>query len=402
VSAGAQVAILCGGLGTRLGQLTAQTPKPLLPVGGAPFLEHLLFEIGRFGFRDIALLAHFEHAQIEDFAANSVAAATFGLNLTVSVEPEQAGTGGALFHARDLLADDFLLLNGDTWLSINFHALAATRRCENAVAAIGLREIDRPDRYNSVELDGTRIRSFRRDRSIEGTAYINGGVIACNRSLLELLAPLSSLEDDALRVLAERGQLAGMPTNGYFLDIGVPEAFERAQREIPALRRRGALFLDRDGVLNVDHGYVGSVDRLEWIAGAERAVRIANERDLYVFVVTNQAGIARGYYGEADVRALHDHMQAHLNALGAHIDEFRYSPFHVDGVVTEFARESECRKPRPGMILDLIARWNVDPARSLLVGDKDSDLAAAEAAGIRAVKFTGGALDSLVESLTSQ
>ena len=201
------------------------------------------------------------------------------------------------------------------------------------------------------------------------------------------------------RPVAERGQLAGMPTPGFFLDIGVPEAFERGQREIPAQRHRGALFLDRDGVLNVDHGYVGSIDRLEWIEGAEQAVRLANERDLYVFVVTNQAGVARGYYSEADVCTLHDHMQAHLNAFGAHIDEFRYSPYHVDGVVAEFVRDSECRKPRPGMIVDLFARWQVDPARSLLVGDKDSDLAAAAAAGIRGVKFEGGALDALVSRL---
>jgi D-glycero-D-manno-heptose 1,7-bisphosphate phosphatase len=118
-----------------------------------------------------------------------------------------------------------------------------------------------------------------------------------------------------------------------------------------------------------------------------------------VFVVTNQAGVARGYYGEADVRALHDHMQRHLNAGGAHVDAFRYSPYHADGVVPEFARDSECRKPRPGMILDLLAGWEVDPRRAVLVGDKDSDMAAAAAAGIRGVKFEGGALDKLVETL---
>jgi len=174
----AKVAILCGGLGTRLGPLTARTPKPLLPVGDMPFLDHLLFEVARFGFRDVVLLAHFEHEKIEAFAANSVAAAAFGLNLTVSIEPERAGTGGALFHARERMADEFLLLNGDTWLGINFHALAATRRTENAVAAIGLREIERPDRYNTVDLAGTRIARFRRDRSTEGVGYISGGVVA--------------------------------------------------------------------------------------------------------------------------------------------------------------------------------------------------------------------------------
>ena len=397
----AQVAILCGGLGTRLGALTARMPKPLLPVGDMPFLDHLLYEVARFGFRDILLLAHFEHEAVQRFAETSAARVAFNLNLTVCVEPERAGTGGALHYARHLLDDIFILMNGDTWLGLNYHTLRALRAETGAVAAMALREVAEPDRFNVVDFDGLHITRFRRDRVARGTGYINGGVAACSHAIFDYVPANGSLEEEVWPVLAEQQSLVGLPTSGFFLDIGVPEAFAAAQIDIPAQHRRGAVFFDRDGVLNVDHGHVGSVDRFEWIEGARRAVRLVNDANYYVFVVTNQAGVAKGYYGEADVQALHAHIQAELNTVGAHVDAFRYSPYHIDGSVADYARASDCRKPKPGMILDLMENWQVDSARSVLIGDKGSDMAAAAAAGIRGVMFTSGALDALVQSLIS-
>lgn len=397
--ANARVAILCGGRGTRLGALTEHTPKPLLPIAGLPFLDHLLMEVGRFGFREIVLLAHFEHEAVARFARESRAAARFGLELSVSVEPEAAGTGGALHHARDRLADRFILMNGDTWFGVNYHALLARLDASGAVAALALREIEQPDRYDTADLEDGLIRRFGPDRTETAKALINGGVAACTQGLLDRLPAQGSIESLVWPELAAEGRLAGVVATGFFLDIGVPEDFARAQQEIPAQHRRGAVFFDRDGVLNVDRGHVGSIDRFEWIEGAREAVRIANEAGRYVFVVTNQAGVAKGFYGEADVQALHAYMQGGLHAAGAHVEEFRYSPYHVDGVVAAYARDSDCRKPKPGMILDLMRAWPVDPSRSLLIGDKDSDLAAAQAAGIQGVKFAGGRLDELVRLL---
>ena len=392
------VAILCGGLGTRLGALTHDTPKPLLPVGGIPFLDHLLLEIGRSGFRKIVLLAHFQPEAIQAFARTSVAAARFGLDLSVSVEPEAAGTGGALHHARGLLSDPFLLLNGDTWLEINYHALLARLHESGADAALGLRAVADPNRYNTAELTGEMIGRFTPDRSARGPGLINGGVAACAGALLDRLPPKGSIEDLIWPELAAGGRLAGMATAGYFLDIGVPEAFALAQTAIPAQHIRGAVFFDRDGVLNLDRGHVGSIDRFEWIEGAREAVRLVNERGLYAFVVTNQAGIAKGYYGEAEVNVIHAHMQAELNASGAHVDAFRYCPYHIDGTVAAYARDSDWRKPAPGMLLDLMREWPVDPSRSLLIGDNDSDLAAARASGIAGLKYTSGSLYAFVAS----
>jgi D-glycero-D-manno-heptose 1,7-bisphosphate phosphatase len=151
--------------------------------------------------------------------------------------------------------------------------------------------------------------------------------------------------------------------------------------------KRPAAFFDRDGVLNVDHGYAHRPDQLEWIAGAPDAVRLLNEAGYYVFVITNQSGVAHGYFDEAPVRQFHAHMQEALRAHGAHIDAFYYCPHHPDGKISELAVRCRCRKPEPGMLEQVAREWPIDAGRSFLVGDKDDDMATAAAFHIRRIKF---------------
>jgi D-glycero-D-manno-heptose 1,7-bisphosphate phosphatase len=160
--------------------------------------------------------------------------------------------------------------------------------------------------------------------------------------------------------------------------------------------KKRAVFFDRDGVLNVDHGYVGRIEHFEWTEGARAAIARLNGLGFLVFVVTNQSGVARGYYTEEDVRAVHAHMAAELAGAGAHIDAFHYCPFLPGATVKRFDLDSPLRKPAPGMLLELIAQFDVDRASSFMVGDKSSDMAAARNAGVEGLLFKGGDLDAFV------
>jgi D-glycero-D-manno-heptose 1,7-bisphosphate phosphatase len=161
-------------------------------------------------------------------------------------------------------------------------------------------------------------------------------------------------------------------------------------------QRRPAAFLDRDGVLNEDLGHVYRTCDLHWIPDAPRAVRRLNRAGYLVFVVTNQAGVARGLYAEEDVVALHRFMRTALAQWGARIDAFRYCPHHPEASVEAYRRSCRCRKPAPGMIEDLMQEFPVDAGSSFMIGDRQSDLEAARAAGLPAHRFSGGSLDAFV------
>jgi D,D-heptose 1,7-bisphosphate phosphatase len=155
-------------------------------------------------------------------------------------------------------------------------------------------------------------------------------------------------------------------------------------------------------VLNHDHGYVGTRERFEWTEGARDAVRLATAHGWHVFVVTNQSGVARGLYDEAAVHRLHAWVREQVLAVGGTIDDFRFCPYHPEAVLPAYRRTSDWRKPGPGMIEDLIRAWELDRARCLLVGDQETDLQAAAAAGIAGYLFPGGNLVEFLAPLLKQ
>lgn len=159
---------------------------------------------------------------------------------------------------------------------------------------------------------------------------------------------------------------------------------------------RPAAFLDRDGVLNVDCGYVHRPDQLEWVEGAPEAVRLLNEAGYTVIVVSNQSGVARGYFDEAAVKAFHAHMEKELARSGAHIDAFYYCPHHPNGTIKDYAIRCSCRKPGIGMLEQAVRDVPIDMHRSFLIGDKDVDIQAATAFGIKGIYFVGSS-ESLVD-----
>lgn len=165
---------------------------------------------------------------------------------------------------------------------------------------------------------------------------------------------------------------------------------------------RPAAFLDRDGVINVDHGYTYRPEDLVFVEGAPAAIRRLNEAGYLVVVVTNQSGVARGYYGEDDVARFHAHMQRELAKSGARIDAFYACPYHAEGSVAAYRVDHPDRKPKPGMILRALRQLPIDPARSFLIGDLPSDMAAAAGAGVAGHRFHGGDLDDFVAGVLLQ
>jgi D,D-heptose 1,7-bisphosphate phosphatase len=391
-----QAAILVGGLGTRLGELTAAIPKPLLACGDRPFLAWLLRELTRFGVEEVVLLTGYLGDAIEAALPAIADHLPKPLRIICSREPAPAGTGGALLHARDRLAERFLLCNGDSWLDFNLARLLAdaARDPPETVGRIVLRRLDDATRYGVVETDGDRVMRFRERPELEQAGAINAGIYVFDRRVLEYIAPCCSLERDVMPALAAAGTLRATMANGYFVDIGIPADLARARNELPLrLLQRPAVFFDRDGVINIDHGWVGTRERFDFVPGALRAVRQATDAGWHVFVVTNQSGIARGFYSEAQFAALCEWMSDVFRAEGGTVDDLRYCPFHPDAAIEAYRRLSDWRKPEPGMLLDLLARWKLNPARCLMIGDQQSDLAAAAAAGIPAHLFSGGGAD---------
>lgn len=389
-----QAVILCGGLGTRLGERTRTTPKPLLPVDGVPFLQILIQEIARTGIRRFVLLAAHFSEQIETFAREVGEKLGQTLEISVSIEPHLAGTAGALRHAAPLLDDSFFLLNGDSFFDLPLHGLIAVMHTHPRFEGVlALRYLANADRYGVVTMAGEQVTSFGEKPKSSGPGLINGGVYLFRRTIADHCPPQGSLETDVLPKLVEKGVIGGVRHDGFFLDIGIEEAYQQAQNQLPEHRRRPAIFLDRDGVLNHDHGHVGGIDRFEWNEGARETIRAFNDLGWYVFVVTNQAGIAKGKYGLADYWALRDHIRMELAAQGCQIDDERFCPYHPDASVPQWRDRSDWRKPEPGMLLDLLEKWPVRREMSFMIGDQETDVEAAKAAGLPGFRYQQGPLD---------
>ena len=402
-----QAAILIGGKGSRLGDAVRNTPKPLLQVCGRPFVEHVMLNLRRFGFTEFVLLAGYQSEVVhEKYATESAFARELQATIKVVVEPSPLGTGGALKYARDHLQDEFLLLNGDSIFDFNYLDLSnCTREGEpdDWLCRVALLPVENATRYGFVELNGPRISAFREKPAEPQSGLINSGVYWLKSSMLDTIADTPcSLEQEVFPRLVSEGRMIGRAYRGFFIDIGVPEDLEAARAHLSDNLSKPAAFLDRDGTLNHDDGYTHKIEDFRWIDGAKTAIKRLNDAGYLVFIVTNQAGIARGYYDAAAVDTLHTWMAEELAEMGAHIDDIRFCPHHPEGTVPSLAIVCDCRKPNTAMLTSLIEQWHPVMSGSFMLGDTDKDAEAGVAVGILGKKIGPDSLLHEVELLLAQ
>jgi dTDP-glucose pyrophosphorylase/histidinol phosphatase-like enzyme len=384
-----QAAILVGGLGTRLGALTAAIPKPLLPCGDRPFLAWLLRELCRFGIREVLLLTGHLAETIEAAVPALAASLPHALHITCVREARQAGTGGALFQSRDYLAERFLLCNGDSWLDFNLARLLADAAGDpgDVLCRMVLRRLEDASRYGVAETDGDRVTGFRERPDPGQPGTINAGLYLLDRRVLEIATPVCSLERDILPKLAAQHVLRGTLAHGYFLDIGIPSDLARAQTELPPRLHRRALFLNPDVIINVDHGWDG--DQFGFVTGALATIRLASDAGWHVFVAEKQSD-------ETKSPALYGLMIEAIRTAGGTVDDMRSG---ARSASTSHHPVNDRHNPEQGVLGDLVSDWELDPARCLLIGNHATDLAAAAAAGIPARLFSGDNLADFTRPL---
>lgn len=390
-----QAVILAGGLGTRLGERSRGLPKPMQPVGGRPFLDHVVWNLRRHGVKDLIFsVGHLADSIVDFFGDGSSA----GVSVRYVREPRPLGTAGALALCGDVLAERFLLLNGDTLFDVNLDDLDLLSRETGGTATLALRSVEDVSRYGEVALDGHWVTRFA-EKEGRHPGLVSGGLAVLDRSILDVIpAGPASLERDVFPGLVTARRMAARGYDGFFIDIGLPDTLDLAQTSVPRWRRKAALLIDRDGVMNKDHGYVCSPDRFEWTRHAVEAIKAANDAGLLVIVITNQAGIARGYYTEREFHAFTAWIDGRLRERGAHVDGWYHCPHHPRDGIGPLNMQCECRKPRPGLVRNAIAEWGLDPHACLMVGDKQSDLDAASACGIGGILYDPEA-DDLLDTL---
>lgn len=364
-----EAVILAGGFGTRLSHVVSDVPKPMAPVYGKPFLTYLIDRLIEAGIGRIILATGYKHECIESYFGASYR----GAEIVYSQETTPLFTGGAIYQAAEKIqADDFIVLNGDTLFDIDFRELYNFHALRHANLSIALRQVADTSRYGSVTCSNDHIVAFSEKTESVGAGDINGGIYAINRNwLLSLDLPTKfSFEKELMQPLAGDPSFYGLSFNNYFIDIGVPEDYYRAQEEFKTLFPEDEfLFLDRDGILNkhLPGDYVRNWSMWEWLPGVLDAMPLLAKRYRRIFIVTNQQGVGKGLMTQADLDDVHRHMIADIEKAGGRIDKVY--------VCTDLeSAHSPNRKPEIGMALQAQRDFpEVDFHRSVMVGDSKSD-----------------------------
>lgn len=394
-----QTVIMAGGKGTRIASVNAEVPKPMLEVCGKPILEHQIEVLKRQKLTDIILVIGYLGNVIRDYFQDG---SKYGVHISYIEEKELLGTAGSFYYLKDIIQDDFFLLNGDLIFDVDLHRFMNFHKEKHALATLFTHPNNHP--YDSgliiANEDGTitkwihkeEERGFLRNR-------VNAGIHIISPMVLERFTELkkTDLDREVLKPLIPSGRVYAYDSPEYVKDMGTPERYRQVEQDLLKGRVRArnldrkqkCIFLDRDGTLNVYKGFLTDIEELELIPGTAEALKCINSSEYLAIVITNQPVIARGECSVQELEEIHNKLETLLGKEGAYIDALYYCPHHPDkgfeGERPEYKIECGCRKPKPGMLLKAAEDYNIDLSQSIMIGDGKNDMEAGKTAGCQTI-----------------
>ncbi len=368
-----QAVILAGGMGTRLRPLTDKMPKPMVPVNGRPFLEYLIELLKNNGIKEIVLCTGYLHEKITEYFGDGL---HLGVRIVYSVGDVSFETGKRLKNAENLLDERFLLLYCDNYWPLRLENLAEFYEISGSLAMMAVYSNKKGITKNNVRIEGNYVTKYDKSRAAGDLNAVDIGFFIFDKAVIDLVGNENcSFEERVFPVLVEKRQFSAFITDHKYYSISTVERMKDAE---DFLRPKKVVFLDRDGVVNrkpEGADYVKNWGEFDFIPGVVESIKLLKEHGFKIIIITNQPGIARGVMTKEALDEIHRRMQAEVNNG---IDAI-YACIHGwdDGC--------ECRKPKPGLLLDASDDFRIDLTKSYFVGDDKRDMIAGNAAGCRTI-----------------
>lgn len=367
-----QAVILAGGLGTRLRPLTNTVPKPMIRIHGKPFLWYLIQLLKKNHITRIVILVGYKHHVIERYFGDGK---KFGVAITYSYSPVEADTGTRIQNTRTHLDSIFLLMYGDNYWPLNLRVLEEhfVRAKKKAIMTI-YKNIDHATRDNVVVKQGMVVR-YDRSRATPGLQGVDIGFFLLRKSIFRTVPKTNfSFEDVVVPRLVKEKHLAAYVSDHKYYSLSTPDRIPMIETY---LRPRSIVFLDRDGVINQKAPkatYITKWSEFKFLPNALAALALLAKKRYEIYLVTNQAGIARGMMTVSDLTRLHARMKKELVRHGIHLSDIYVCPHGWD-------EGCECRKPKPGLFFQAASDHHINLRESYCIGDDERDIQAGELAG---------------------